>query len=148
MVVGLTLSTGVALSRRDCGFDSAVPVGLYVRSSLGSLLGFDTWVEVPIEGFANAYVRAYRVFRRARLGITLQELVEATRDCGGILFTYDRGGTYVTSPTRKLEEGDLLVVVAPTERSAVTCVERVNKLFILAERVYTALESRRPPGGE
>ncbi len=147
MVVGLTLSTGAALGRGNCGFDSVVSVGLYVESALGSLVGFDTWVEVPIRGFANAYVRAYRVLRRARLGITLQELEEATRDCGGTLFTYDRGGTYVTSPTRRLEEGDLLVVVAPAERSAVTCVERVNKLFTLAERVYTALESRRPPGG-
>jgi len=139
MVVGLTLSTGVALGRGNCGFDSVVSVGLYVESALGSLVGFDIWVEVPIREFANAYVRAYRVLRRARLGITLQELEEATRNCGGALFAYDRGGTYVTSPTRKLEEGDLLVVVAP--------VERVNKLFTLAERVYTALESRRPPGG-
>ncbi len=148
MVVGLTLSTGVALGKGNCGFDSVVPVGLYVEGALGSLVGFDTWVGVPIEGFVNTYVRVYRVFRRARLGITLQELEEATRGCGGALFTYDRSGTYVTSSTRRLEEGDLLVLVAPTERSAVACVEKVNKLFTLAERVYTALESRRPPGGE
>jgi len=147
MVVGLTLSTGVALERGNCWFDSVVPVGLYVESALGSLVGFDTWVEVPIKGFANTYVKTYRVFRRARLGVTIQELEEATRGCGGSLFTYDRSGTYVTSSTRRLEEGDLLVVAAPTERSAATCVERINKLFTLAERVYTALESRRPPGG-
>jgi hypothetical protein len=147
MVVGLSASTGEALSRGGCGFDAVVAAGLYVESALGSLVGFDTWVDIPIGGFANAYARVYRVFRRARLGITLQELADATRGCGGALFVYDRYGAYVTSPTRRLEEGDLLVVVAPTERSAVACVERVNRLFTLAERVYTALESRRPPGG-
>jgi len=46
-----------------------------------------------------------------------------------------------------LEEGSLIVVVAPTEKALSTCIDRLNKLFTLAERVYASLEARKPFGG-
>jgi len=130
---------------RECGFNFLIPVTLLVEEALGSIVGFDTWVTIPVHTFINMHVRVYRVFKRARLGISLQELVNGV---GGRAFVavFDRDGYNVSSGEYKLSEGDLIVVAAPTEDDVFSAVERLNKLFILAERVYSALESRRPPG--
>jgi len=80
-------------------------------------------------------------------GITLQEILEASRECSGSIYVYDKTGGYVTTPTYRLEEGSLIIVVAPTEKALSTCIDRLNKLFTLAERVYASLEARKPFGG-
>lgn len=146
LIIGFTESSGVSNSR-ECGFNALIPVNNYIECSIGTLLGFDAWIEIPVKEFANIHVKAYRIYRRARLGITLEEILDATRDCSGIIYVYDKTGGYVTTPTYRLEEGSLIVVVAPTEKALSTCIDRLNKLFTLAERVYASLEARKPFGG-
>lgn len=145
LLVAVSLDIDGFRNYRECGFNFLVPAALLIEGALGSILGFDTWITIPVHTFINMHVRVYRVFRRARLGISLRELIN---EVGGRSFiaVFDREGYYVSSGDYKLTEGDLIVVAAPTEEEASRAVDRVNKLFILAERVYTALESRRPPG--
>ncbi len=145
LLIAVSLDIDDFRNYRECGFNFLVPAALLIEGALGSILGFDTWVTIPVHTFINMHVRVYRVFRRARLGISLQELINGV---GGRSFiaVFDREGYYVSSRDYKLTEGDLIVVAAPTEEEAHRAVERLNKLFMLAERVYSALESRRPPG--
>ncbi|MEM2308842.1 MAG: hypothetical protein QW266_07970 [Sulfolobales archaeon] len=146
LVVAYTATTGEARSYLDCGFSLLIHVGQFVESAVGSIIGLDTWVEIPTRSFANISIKAYRVFRRARLGISLQDVVSEVSNVRGLVALYDKDGDYVTSSDYLITEGDLLVVASPTDRDLLSAVERINKLFMLAERVYTALESRRPPG--
>lgn len=131
---------------RACGFDYLIPVGPLVESAVGSLLGLDSWVRVPVRELAGLSLAVYRVFRRARLGITLRDILDEVGGLRGLVALYDKHGSYVMSPGYVLSEGDLIAVAAPTEVDLGRAVERLGKLFTLAERVYTALEARRPPG--
>jgi len=146
MIIGFTESLETRISR-ECGFDAVISFKHYIDCSIGTLLGFDTWIEIPVKEFINTHIKAYRVYKRARLGITLEEILDATRDCSGIIYVYDKTGKYTTTLTYRLEEGSLIVVVAPTEKALSTCIDRLNKLFTLAERAYASLEARRPFGG-
>ncbi len=145
LVVAFTVS-GDPGDYGACGFDVAIPVGLLIESAVGSIVGFDSWVRVPTHEFAGVSLEVCRVFRRARLGVTLRDVLSEVSGVRGLVALYDKHGSYVTSGDYVLSEGDLVAVAAPTERDLVRAVERLNKLFSLAERVYAALESRRPPG--
>lgn len=131
---------------RSCGYSFLIPVGRLVETAVGSIIGLDVWVDIPTSAFANVRVQTYRVFRRARLGLTLRDIVAGLGDARGLVALYDRDGHHITSGDYLITEGDLIAVAAPTDRELSSVVERLNKLFMLAERVYTALESKRPPG--
>lgn len=146
IIVAATTSSGEIRDFRGCGYNFLIPIGRFIESAVGSIVGLDTWVELPTRTFASINLKTYRVFRRARLGVTLKDIASEVRDTRGLTAIYDKDGNYVTSSDYVLTEGDLIVAAAPTERDVVVVVERLNKLFMLAERVYTALESRRPPG--
>ncbi len=145
LVMAFTVSER-AENYRACGFDVLIPVGSFIESAVGSVIGFDSWVRIPTREFAGMSLEVYRVFRRARLGITLRDILVEVGSARGTVALYDKHGSYVTSGDYVLSEGDLVVVAAPTGRDLARTVERLNKLFTLAERVYAALESRRPSG--
>ncbi|MEM4927591.1 MAG: hypothetical protein QXP08_04165 [Sulfolobales archaeon] len=146
LVIAFTATAEASRVYADCGFSFLIHVGQFIESALGSIIGLDTWVEIPIRSFANLSVKAYRVFRRARLGISLRDITSEVSSVRGLVALYDKDGSYITSSDYLIAEGDLIVVASPTDRDLQSAVERLNKLFMLAERVYTALESRRPPG--
>ncbi|MCS7099255.1 MAG: hypothetical protein RMH84_00085 [Sulfolobales archaeon] len=146
LTIAYTLYVGDFRDYRNCGFDFLVSVSSLVDGAVGAIVGLDRWVEIPVSMFADVSIAVHRVFRRARLGVSLRDLTSEVTGTRGLVALYDKEHHYVTSGSYALTEGDLLVVAAPTERDSQVVIEKLNKLFMLAERVYTALESRRPPG--
>lgn len=146
LVVAFTAGTEGMRDYKECGFSFLINVKHFIESAVGSIVGLDTWVEIPTQSFVNIGVKAYRVFRRARLGISLRDIVSEVESTRGLVALYDRDGHHITSRDYVVSEGDLIVVAALTNRDLTSVVEKLNKLFMLAERVYTALEPRRPPG--
>lgn len=146
LLVALSTSAEGPADYRNCGYSFLIPVGRFIETAVGSIIGLDVWVDVPTHTFANINIKTYRVFRRARLGISLRDITNEVGGTRGLVALYDKEGHHVTSGDYLIAEGDLIAVAAPTDRDVVAVMERLNKLFMLAERVYTALESRRPPG--
>ncbi|MCX8185076.1 MAG: hypothetical protein RMI56_03330 [Sulfolobales archaeon] len=146
LTIAYVLYTSDFRDYRNCGYDFLISISSLVEGALGAIIGLDTWVEIPIHTFADINLAVCRVFRKARLGISLHDLASEVSGARGLIALYDREHHYVASSEYTLTEGDLLVVAAPTEKDSISMVEKLSKVFMLAERVYTALESRRPPG--
>ena len=99
-----------------------------VVDKIRALLSKDKWVKTYIPLYFGLEIYIYRVFERARLGVTLGMLRSALSDLDVKLIVSNVMLGHIDKSDYKLREGDLIVIITPAGL-AKKAIGRVEELF-------------------